>query len=170
MVRREIVNGIEVVVEARAIGALGWTWAYHCASGQAATNSGHLLRTEEDAYSAAMWRPRVTSGRASAIDNLHFCAQARPIRWGKRPVCFTHRLGLRHDPRECIKRTWSHTSRPRACEARQKTRLRASWKPGSAWHKLLSAREKNWTRPWVSKPPTTSRIPGSYGCFGNAFE
>jgi hypothetical protein len=58
MVRKETINGIEVVLEARPVGGLGWTWAYYPENGQGRSNSGRLLQSEEDAYKHAVAEAR----------------------------------------------------------------------------------------------------------------
>ena len=56
MVRRETVGGVELVIEARAIGGLGWTWSYcreNPETGAGASNTGWLLPCEDAAFEAA---------------------------------------------------------------------------------------------------------------------
>jgi len=52
MVRRETVGDLEVVIEARAIGGLGWTWSYYPETGAGASNPGWLLPSEDAAFEA----------------------------------------------------------------------------------------------------------------------
>jgi hypothetical protein len=54
MVRRELINGVEVVVEARAVGGLGWTWSYYPEKGSGRSNTGRLLTTEAEAFDIAI--------------------------------------------------------------------------------------------------------------------
>lgn len=62
MVRREQVRDVTVVIEARPVGGLGWTWSFYPESGEAGSNKGKLLLTEEKAYAAALAEARRTLG------------------------------------------------------------------------------------------------------------
>jgi hypothetical protein len=54
MVREERVHGVLAVIEARAVGALGWTWSYFPESGAAGSNNGRLLPSESASFEAAL--------------------------------------------------------------------------------------------------------------------
>ncbi|RYF66037.1 MAG: hypothetical protein EOO29_39465 [Comamonadaceae bacterium] len=53
MVLKEVIAGVEVVIEVRAVGGLGWTWSYYPEQGAVGHNTGRLLRTEQEAALAA---------------------------------------------------------------------------------------------------------------------
>lgn len=65
MVRRETVGDVEVVMEARAVGGLGWTWSYHPSAGLGASNPGGLLPTEDAAFEAARAAAQAALGPAT---------------------------------------------------------------------------------------------------------
>jgi hypothetical protein len=53
VVRKDVMAGVEVVFEVRAVGTLGWTWTYYPESGPATANPGKLLASEEAALAHA---------------------------------------------------------------------------------------------------------------------
>jgi hypothetical protein len=54
MVRREVIGDFTVVLEARPVGGLGWTWAYYPDQGAGGINPAGLLHSEEEAFAAAL--------------------------------------------------------------------------------------------------------------------
>jgi hypothetical protein len=51
--RRHVIGQRHIVVMARAVGGLGWTWSYLIDGLGELANSGRLLATEDEAFEAA---------------------------------------------------------------------------------------------------------------------
>lgn len=54
VIKKVVVQGTRITLEARAIGGLGWTWCYQIGDREPVKNLGRLLGNEDDAFDAAL--------------------------------------------------------------------------------------------------------------------